>query len=1247
VLAGAVVLLLLLVGAAALLLRSLDRPWVKTRVQALVQGQAGVEIDYRAARGRLLGGLTLDGLVVRSPARFRAVAPLLLRVAHLEVAWSRASLLGRGPRVDGVSARGIELSVVRDERDGVSSLELAVGPPAPPSPPGPPFSRLLATRLDGAPPLGRLRLEDVRVTLLRVDGGRTVEGWRLAGLAVEVHVEPDGRGWRVDAALGRPGTPLALELSRERAGQPAGRARARLALSAEVTAAHAALRLALDLDEQTLHAGPSVAKLVELAARARFADGRVAIELTHLAAADGAIDAAGTLALPDEGAARVEKASGAADLVRLLAFMPEGLVPARARRASLSYRVEGLLLSAPPRLDARGIVELDAKLDGVSATLGGASLLADRGSVVLRGTPGRGGALALHARVPLGRSSLSRGRQKVAVEGLSLAADGTLRPDGTFDGRAGLEAAALDLTGGPTAGLRSVKLALDADALQIARDPLRSRGRLHLDGGAEAASFSQPGTRLFADGAAWQLEARLSGAPPYAVTLTLPLARLRVWGAGARPLVDGKALLELAARQIQPDLAHPLRSRAALDATVQLDALSAKVKAQKLPDAIDYDLTAAAKSLAALALLAGGEAGQVPWERVGLELGSKGRLEGLRAPSLRHDTQLALARPAFRAGKRTLAAQRAALTLRSSGTLRRHGGDAGLRLVALEIDGKPQGDSALDARFAFDMAAPSATLSLDARGGEKGPAARATLALAFDRAARALGFDVDLHAEKLGVIEPLLAPIEAAAGFQLSRLALDLRGKGTARGLVERVEANGAPRFATDPLKTLGVDGAIELGAAGVRWRHRDRRIEVPRVGWKGRLRHDGAHRALHGELDLAGLIVTAGQHRLEIEGVRDSLDLGVDGDLRAGDVDVSQTLSLASLRQDFVPGYPAGDVAVTLKASRDADGVVRLDALKLENRAAASTLAASGGLDLAGGRRGLSLRATLEQDLARAFTVRQRFTGKGRVVLTLQVDSGTLRLYHAAAALRIEDGHVELPRNGVKIERIAGEVPLVADIAVGKRVRLIREAEVNAYSELRFADQHPLLSRRSFLSVGRITTPLGEAGPLAGNLRVEQNIVSLSQLEMSLNDGRVTGRCLVDWGKEDTRLHLQLRASRVEASRGEPFDGNVAVVISSENRSVEGRAEILRIGRRHLLDLLDLHDPYHRDAAVNRVRRALALGYPDRVRMDFDHGFASARITFGGLARLVRIDPIRGIPMGPIIDKVLAPLVEEEPEEE
>jgi hypothetical protein len=306
------------------------------------------------------------------------------------------------------------------------------------------------------------------------------------------------------------------------------------------------------------------------------------------------------------------------------------------------------------------------------------------------------------------------------------------------------------------------------------------------------------------------------------------------------------------------------------------------------------------------------------------------------------------------------------------------------------------------------------------------------------------------------------------------------------------------------------------------------------------------------------------------------------------------------------------------------------------------------GGIDVGGERRSLSLKGELTQDLSRVWYAPAQMQGSGKASVQLRLDSGNLRVYHALAAVRVAGATIKLPRAGVTIESIDGEIPLTADLVLDARgFRLLRSTNVNAYSELRFADQHPLLGHPSFVSVARVVTPWATLTKLAGNLRVVDNIVELSQLELGVRGGRVTGQCIVDWAEDDSTVQLRVRASDVASSHGERFDGNAAMVLTTRGRNLDGRAEILRIGKRHLLDLLDLHDPHHADAAVNRVRRALALGYPDHVRLSFKHGFADVKITFGGLARLLRVDELHGIPMGPVIDKILSPLARKQEDDE
>ena len=245
-------------------------------------------------------------------------------------------------------------------------------------------------------------------------------------------------------------------------------------------------------------------------------------------------------------------------------------------------------------------------------------------------------------------------------------------------------------------------------------------------------------------------------------------------------------------------------------------------------------------------------------------------------------------------------------------------------------------------------------------------------------------------------------------------------------------------------------------------------------------------------------------------------------------------------------------------------------------------------------------------------------------------------------AAVKGQDVSVSLPHAGIEVEAANGEVPVTVALEVGENgVALQRSEKGSPFSMLRFADQHPLLSRSGFLSIGRIRTPFVSIAPLVGNLEIEQNVISLRQFEMGVRGGTITGLCGVDWEGPKSTVELHVRANGVQSSHGEPFDGNIAVAFSAADRTIDGRAEILRIGERHLLDLLDMQDPLHVDPAMNRIRTALVFGYPDTLRLVFDHGFASAHLELGGLARLVSIGELRGIPMGPIVDKMIARMLE------
>jgi translocation and assembly module TamB len=353
--------------------------------------------------------------------------------------------------------------------------------------------------------------------------------------------------------------------------------------------------------------------------------------------------------------------------------------------------------------------------------------------------------------------------------------------------------------------------------------------------------------------------------------------------------------------------------------------------------------------------------------------------------------------------------------------------------------------------------------------------------------------------------------------------------------------------------------------------------------------------------------------------------------------------MKLATLAQEVTQGYNVSDVELALDAKRDHDGMWHVDAMRFANGGAGTELTMSGALEWDEVRRRLSMKGQLKQDLAKLWTVQNDFSGKGDVTLDMRIESSDLRVLKTMASVHIADATVRVPKSQLEVDDINGEVPIVADIVLGGKrgFGLLRNTSGNRYSELRFADQHPLLSRRSFISIGRIESPLVSIAPFAGNLQIEQNVVSVSQLELGVRQGRVTGQCTAVLDPEDpknTTATARIRATGVMSSHGEPFDGNAAVVVHVRQRSLDGRLEVLRIGPQHLNDLLDMQDPHHTDTTINRIRQGLGLGYPEHVHVTFDHGFYGAIISLGGLAKLAtqRLE-MKNQSLGPIIDKAFA----------
>jgi translocation and assembly module TamB len=848
--------------------------------------------------------------------------------------------------------------------------------------------------------------------------------------------------------------------------------------------------------------------------------------------------------------------------------------------------------------------------------------------------------MAARGSVKVSAMRFSSPASPLAARDIVLDVDGQRGADEVVTGKLGLRFARVELGGGSPVVASDGHVELRVGGLHPdPKDPLATRGDVAVSMDAGSIDARASGKHVTVDGLALRAHTVLDGHAPYNLELEAPVSRLRVVGTDGKMLTDGPSRLEIKARDVQPDLDHPVATRGVFEATVDLGKTRASVDATKASNGVDYKLRVTAPTLRVIrpflppALLE-----RAAWDRMAFEVQSSGHVEPLGGPALavRHTTEVKLDHFSFGA----VAAQAVVLKMQSHGTALQHEADIDLRIPGLTIDGGPASNDHATLLATVDRERPSLRFKLATDGRV---ATQLAGSLSFDPSRKALVYEADAHLAGLGPLAAFASTVHGLDAFDLSQLELTFSARGALLGVVAGIARDGTLALEPSPTRTAAVEGDADLKLAHLRWAHGDTVVTTPALAWHGTM-HAGPRRTLDSRLELAALHVAHGSHTIDVNGIKDEATASASGDLASPELELTQQLSVSAVAQDLFPGYPLGDLALALSLEQSREGVVHITQAKVANGLGGTTLALSGTVDTLEGHRYLALTTSLTQDLARLSTVPAHFTGRGKVSVEAKVTSPDLAFYTVRAAVKGQDVSLTLPAQGVEMDAANGEVPVTVtvDVSNPKGVWLERGGKPHQYSMLRFADQHPLLTNSGFLSIARLKTPFVTVAPLVGSLEIDQNVVSLRQFELGVRGGTITGQCAFDWQGRRSTLELHVRASGVQSSHGEPFDGNISVIVSAADRTVEGRAEILRIGERHLLDLLDLQDPQHVDPGMNRIRTALNFGYPDKLRLVFDHGFASAHLELGGLARLVSIGELRGIPMGPIVDKMIAPLLEE-----
>jgi hypothetical protein len=489
---------------------------------------------------------------------------------------------------------------------------------------------------------------------------------------------------------------------------------------------------------------------------------------------------------------------------------------------------------------------------------------------------------------------------------------------------------------------------------------------------------------------------------------------------------------------------------------------------------------------------------------------------------------------------------------------------------------------------------------------------------------------------------------------------------------------------------------SVAARLATVAYEEGEVRATLPEVRFEAQLRGDPSGHSGESAVHLPLVDVLDGLHHVTFHGAEHRVRWASRGPIEddstgsagsAADfaLDVHVDSELARVEQDFVAAYPMEGVTLDVDLAIDGARSVRMDHFALVNERGGTRLEMNKTLDRGSSfaldasedamatdeavegdlahegvavrrtaRRGesLVLRGRLEQDLARLDGAPEDLVARGRVVVPFTLESGDGSLFRAHARAELDDVHVALPALGIVLEGVRANVPVEEAFALrrsgpvgsggGVGLELVANTERSAFARVRHQDLQALLDGETFVEVRRLRVGEVELGPLVGSLFVDRNVFALEGVRIQRDDALITGQVLVDYlpGRERVTFRGNVTGLRTRTSR-QPLDANCAVVFTPSRLELDGRVQIVRVATAHLRGLLDLLDPYREDPSFNSLRSVLRFAHPNRVTLDLSQGLMSLEVELGGVVgRFLDVSAIRGIPLGPFMNRHVAPLL-------
>jgi translocation and assembly module TamB len=1196
----------------------LDRPWIKTRIVAFAKDDLALLIDYDGLDLSLTSGLRARSLRLLTPPELASYAADFVRIEDLSLS-ARLWAFALGERsIGSLDVGSIDVAVVRDA-SGRDSISLAF-PPKPEAPEAAPLSRSLAE----LPELALRSLDVHRVSArwieLAADGSRRTTSLSPLRARGAVQLAPHSLAG-TDVAIS--GAPLRVELTEADRSQHAD---VGLELGVRASLAESlALRLTVDLREQDVLPGfAGTPRLIELAATVSFdeAAGKTTLGVDTLHALGDVLALAARADVFDGKPARIA-ASGTADAaISALPVPVEGLSVdgLRLRLAAKELTWDGTRLSGNLDYEGglRGLAlerpEGDVRLKYVT--------LLGQGSFAPAGGHFRAKleAASVASESPAGSGTLAR--VSLDVDGTTVDTAGAQQ----VDGRAvlAIDGARATLPGTGRVDLGTTRLSARArgSAAELAS---RLVQRFESDLAIGTLDVTQPGRRTLLEGlmATCSIDRLALDAPTEfgvsgdaAVTLSWP--KLRIFE-GARD--TGRKPVGMPAIAVEGAALHgtfPLSlARAGGTLTLaRVDAPPSQLEDVALDLALDAPLAwAPERDLAAGATLSG-HVGRFDASA------SRGALDALRVVT------------------RKLAGGRYRLELDATGS-------------ALNVGGVPL-PGALTAELRADAAPGAGTFTATtAVRGARGARLDMDLDASFERKTERLSYRAGLSANELGAFAGAVAQVAPGSkGLALGGARLRASAQGDFLGLLRATDGP-LPAPVEHPLGTLRGAQSAELELEGLDYRGSAQAVVIPKLAVTIGSKHEaGGGGNATAELRLPSLQLEGGGSSLHLEALTQKLVATFDRSPEQGSTLIHASMELGSATQSWVPGLPVRDLRLLSDVQVDRLRSIFLRALQLDNPASGSTLRATGTLELLAralpgstrtiaAREALSFEGRLVQKLETFEHLGLASHASGTLEVPFRLESGGLLGYRLLAALEAKKISFVQKDGGLAIENANGVVPIIEEFALLESGPVLSAGpRTSPLSDTRFFDVHPFLSGNDYVTLDSVRFGnMQPFGPVAANVRIERSDFLIDQLQAGYQRGQIVGQVRVAWRDGDPIVRWRLNATGLRSGKSQDvFDANAALSFVPRAMTLDGKVQIVRASREHVDDILDVLDPFHESANANRVRQALALGYPKFVRFALHDGAIDTKVELGGIAQLVRIDEIKAVPLGPILQKYVAP---------